>query len=186
MESLFNKICWPEWLKSPTWTECNMRQYDKRCNMKGVQHVKRCNMKTGQHERRCHMKRVQHEKCAMRKKCNTEKCNTKWVQHKKVQHDVNATWSNTRKGATGEGCNTQKSATWTWYDTKKVQPEKSAIWKSATRIKPNTKWVHYKKKWDMMRVQHKATREKVQHEKSARVKYGKKVHKNSALEWTNG
>ena len=30
------------------------------------------------------------------------------------------------------------------------------------------------KKWDMKRVQHEATREKVQHEKSARVKHAKK------------
>ena len=30
------------------------------------------------------------------------------------------------------------------------------------------------KKWDMKRVQHEATREKMQHEKSARVKHPKK------------
>ena len=123
------------------------------------------------------------------KKCNKEKCNTKWVQHKKVQHYVNATWSNTRKGATWEGCNTQKSATWTWYDTKKVQPEKSAIWKSATRIKPNTKWVHHKKSdtWSECNTK--------QHEKRCNMKRVqewnmqiKKVHKKSALElkWITG
>ena len=38
------------------------------------------------------------------------------------------------------------------------------------------------KKCDMKRKQHEATREKVQHEKSARVKYEKKVHKHSALD----
>ena len=41
----------------------------------------------------------------------------------------------------------------------------------------------------MKRVQQEATREKVQHEKSARVKYAnKKVHKKSALElkWITG
>ena len=33
-------------LKSARWTECNKRQHDKRCNMKGVQQTRRCNMKT--------------------------------------------------------------------------------------------------------------------------------------------
>ena len=45
--------------------------------------------------------------------------------------------------------------------------------------------MQHKKKCDMKRVQHEATREKLQHEKSARVKYAKKVHKNRALECTN-
>ena len=38
----------------------------------------------------------------------------------------------------------------------------------------------------MKREQHEATREKLQHEKTARVKHAKKVHKNSALGCTNG
>ena len=42
------------------------------------------------------------------------------------------------------------------------------------------------KKCDMKRVQHEATREKLHHEESARVKYTKKVDKNSALGCTNG
>ena len=41
------------------------------------------------------------------------------------------------------------------------------------------------KKCDLKRVQHEATREKMQHKKNARVKYAKKVYKNSALECTN-
>ena len=144
-----------------------------------------------QYENGTTRKKMPHEKSTTWKMCNAEK-----VQHGKVQHEMSAT----QKSATWCECNMEQhekrcnrrrvqhtkkcNMNMVWH--KKVQPEKSAIWKSATRIKPNTKWVHYKKKWDMMRVQHKATREKVQHEKSARVKYGKKVHKNSALEWTNG
>ena len=42
------------------------------------------------------------------------------------------------------------------------------------------------KKCDMMRKQEEAAREKVRHEKSARMKYAKKIHKNSGLECTKG
>ena len=136
----------------------------KMCNAEKVQHEMSTARKTW------YSKIVQNEKSATRKSATRNECNME--QHEKR--------CNMRRVQHTKKCNMNM----VWH--KKVQPEKSAIWKSATRIKPNTKWVHYKKKWDMMRVQHKATREKVQHEKSARVKYGKKVHKNSALEWTNG
>ena len=46
----------------------NMKQRDKRCNMKRVQHTKRCNIK-----------REQHQKSAIRKVCNTKE-----VQHEKI------------------------------------------------------------------------------------------------------
>ena len=46
--------------------------------------------------------------------------------------------------------------------------------------------MQHKKKCDMKRKQEEATREKVQLEKSARMKYAKKVHKNSRLECTKG
>ena len=42
------------------------------------------------------------------------------------------------------------------------------------------------KKCDMKRKQEEAAREKVRHEKSARMKYAKKIHKNSGLECTKG
>ena len=61
--------------KSATWSECNMKQNKKKCNMKNVQHLNRCNMK------RCNMKRVQHEKSATCKECKTENYNMKKVQH---------------------------------------------------------------------------------------------------------
>ena len=42
------------------------------------------------------------------------------------------------------------------------------------------------KKCDMKRKQEEAAREKVRHEKSARMKYAKKIHKSSGLECTKG
>lgn len=42
------------------------------------------------------------------------------------------------------------------------------------------------KKSELKGVQHEETREKIQHEKSVRVKYAKEMHKNSALECANG
>ena len=42
------------------------------------------------------------------------------------------------------------------------------------------------KKCDMKRKQEEAAREKVRHEKSARMIYAKKIHKNSGLECTKG
>ena len=87
------------------------------------------------------------------------------MQHEKsaqkVQHENNATWKE---------CNTENGAISKEYKTKKVQLEKSAIWKSITRKKCNTKW-----------VQHEAKR--VKHWKKGEI--FKKVHKNSALESTN-
>ena len=46
----------------------DMKQREKRCNMKRVQHTKRCNIK-----------REQHQKSATRKVCNTKE-----VQHEKI------------------------------------------------------------------------------------------------------
>ena len=51
---------------------------------------------------------------------------------KKVQREISATWSNTRKGARWKDCNTQKGATWKEYNRKKsqhgqVQHEKSRM-----------------------------------------------------------
>ena len=73
----------------------------------------------------------------------------------------------------------------------KIQHEKIAAWKEFHMKKCNSDKIKHKmsatqKKCDMKRKQEEATREKVQLEKSARMKYAKKVHKNSRLECTKG
>ena len=129
--------------------------------------------------------KVQHEGVQHTKNSTWKRYNTKQVQHRK---STTPNECNTKKGATWSECNMRqhkKGATWTANNTKKVQFEKTTYEKSATRIKSNTKWVQHTKKCDLKRVQHEATREKMRHGKSRRVKYAKKVDQNNALECTN-
>ena len=52
--------------KSATGSKCNMKQHEKKSDMKKVQHVQKCKMKRVQHEQMQHGK-VQHEKSATQK-----------------------------------------------------------------------------------------------------------------------
>ena len=146
-------------------------------------------------------KRVQHEKKSAKwKRCYTKKCNTKSVQHKKVKLEMSAIWKkvqhlksealdecNTKKcnmKQHEERCNMRRVQHTRRCNMNRVQHEKSATWKDCHMKKCDTDKVKYQmsatqKKCNIKRVQHEATREKLQHKMSARVKYAKK----SALEY---
>ena len=118
-------------------------QHGKRSNMKGVQkryNMKRCNtMKKG--VTWCTMNKIKDEKAATWKKCATWKnCNINIVQHGKGK----TTWNSTKKNKTGKNCYIKYE-----YENnairKKVQHEKSARYKSVTRKEYTPKRVQLEK-----------------------------------------
>ena len=141
-----------------------------------------------QYENGTTRKKMSHEKSTTWKMCNAEK-----VQHGKVQHEMSATqksatWCECNMEQHEKRCNRRRVQHTKKCNMNMVWHKKSATWKECNMKKCNTDKAQHEmsasqKKWHMKRVQHKATREKVQHEKSARVKYAKKMLKNSALEW---
>ena len=147
---------WNECTRVITWKQSKTKigAAWKERNMKKVQHGK-SDTKWVQHEKSATQKIMQNEKGptqkkSIRKVCNTKKCNLKRVRYekvqngrittrnecktKKVQHEVSATWSKTKQGATWKNHNMKKVQHFKRFNMKRVQDQKSA-----TRKECNTK-----------------------------------------------
>ena len=102
------------------------------------------------------------------------------MQHKKVQHEAMREKVQHEKSATHKKVQHEQGKARKKCNLKRLQYEKVQHGKVKHEMSATVK------KCDMKQVQHEATRENVQHEKSVIVKYAKDVHKNTALECTNG
>ena len=98
---------WVQHEEATTWNECNMKQQERRCNMKRVQHEKSATRKKLQHEmsatlsntqKKCNMKWTQYEKNITRKKYNINR----------VQHEATGKNMEYEKGVNWKDCTTRK------------------------------------------------------------------------------
>ena len=131
-------------MKSATWKKCNTEKVQhemsatrKKCYSKN--NAKRPTQKNSIRKvcntKKCNLERVRYEKSAKRKNYNK-----KWVQDKKVQHEVSATWSKTKQGPTWKNHNMKKVQHFKRFNMKRVQDQKRA-----TRKNCNPKRVQHKK-----------------------------------------